>query len=270
MAFEDRNEKIVCIIQARMGASRLPGKVLMDICGYPMLNWVVERASMAETVDEVWVATTTAPSDDPIEAYCDDQGYAVYRGSEQDVLDRFYQCAKLAEADVVIRLTADCPLIDPELIDQVVFGLFELEVDFSATRLPPPFHRTFPIGLDVEAVFFEGLEQAWLDATTKYQREHVMPFFYEDEDSFDISILQSEEDFGDYRWTVDTIEDLDVVKRLAASFGGNRDFDWLDVLEVFEANPEWQEINVDVNHKTYFDVDDRLNDTDENQENPAT
>ena len=270
MAFENRDEKIVCIIQARMGSSRLPGKVLMDICGYPMLNWVIERALLAETVDEVWVATTTASSDDPIEDYCKAHDYQVYRGSEHDVLDRFYQCAKTAEADVVIRLTADCPLIDPDLIDQVVFGLFEMEVDFSATRLPPPFQRTFPIGLDVEAVYFEGLEQAWLDATTKYEREHVMPFFYEEEGHFDISILHSDEDFGTYRWTVDTIEDLDVVKRLVASFGGDRDFDWFDVLEVYEANPEWQEINAAVSHKTFFDVDERAEESDEDEEsNPA-
>ena len=266
MAFENRSEKIVCIIQARMGSSRLPGKVLMDICGYPMLNWVVERAYLAETVDEVWVATTINESDDPIAEYCREQDYDVYRGSEHDVLDRFYQCAKLADADVVIRLTADCPLIDPDLIDQVVFGLFELQADFSATRLPPPFKRTFPIGLDVEAVFFKGLEQAWLDASTKYQREHVMPFFYEEEDRFAITILESEEDFGSYRWTVDTVEDLDVVKRLAAAFSGRRDFDWLDVLDVYEAHPEWMEINAEVGHKSFLDIDDRMEDTEEQGE----
>ncbi len=260
MTFEDRNEKIVCIIQARMNSSRLPGKILRDINGYPMLNWVVERAGMAETVDEVWVATTTDPSDDPVEEYCKAQGYACYRGSEQDVLDRFYQCAKQSDADVVVRLTADCPLIDPELIDQVIYGLIELESDFSATRLPPPFERTFPIGLDVEAVFFDGLEQAWLDASTKYQREHVMPYFYEEEGKFIVTILHSDDDFGHYRWTVDTVEDLDVVKRLTAAFRDRRDFDWYEVLEVYEAHPEWMEINADISHKTFFDVDDRSGD----------
>jgi spore coat polysaccharide biosynthesis protein SpsF len=254
-----KKHTVVSIVQARMNSSRLPGKVLMPIAGYSMLNWVVERARMSQLTDAVWVATTTDPSDDAIAAYCETQGYPLYRGSEQDVLDRFFQAAKLAKADIVVRLTADCPLIDPGLIDEVVRKLIEEQADFAATRLPPPFHRTYPIGLDVEAVYFKGLEEAWKNATTQYQREHVMPFFYEDEGQYKVTILNAEEDKGNYRWTVDTAEDLRLVEQLAAAFDGRRDFSWQEVLAYFEVHPELHGINAAVTHKTFKDVDSRTN-----------
>jgi spore coat polysaccharide biosynthesis protein SpsF len=254
-----KKHTVVSIVQARMNSSRLPGKVLMPIAGYSMLNWVVERARMSQLTDAVWVATTTDPSDDAIVEYCISHGYPVYRGSEQDVLDRFYQAAKLAKADIVVRLTADCPLIDPGLIDEVVRKLIEEQADFAATRLPPPFHRTYPIGLDVEAVYFKGLEEAWKNATTQYQREHVMPFFYEDEGQYKVTILNAEEDKGNYRWTVDTAEDLRLVEQLAAAFDGRRDFSWQEVLAYFEVHPELHGINAAVTHKTFKDVDSRTN-----------
>jgi len=250
---------VVAIVQARMNSSRLPGKVLMPIAGYPMLNWVVERASMSQLTDAVWVATTTDPSDDAIVDYCTTHDYPVYRGSEQDVLDRFYQAGKLAQADIVVRLTADCPLIDPGLIDKVVTALIEGQVDFAATRLPPPFHRTYPIGLDVEAVNFNGLAQAWQEADTQYQREHVMPFFYEVDGQFKITILNAAEDNGSYRWTVDTAEDLQLVEQLAEAFDGRRDFNWQEVLAYYKAHPALQGINAAVTHKTFKDVDSRIN-----------
>jgi spore coat polysaccharide biosynthesis protein SpsF len=254
-----KKHAVVSIIQARMSSSRLPGKVLMPLVGYPMLNWVVERARMSQLTDAVWVATTTDPSDDAIIDYCNTQGYPVYRGSEQDVLDRFYQAGKLAQADIVVRLTADCPLIDPGLIDEVIGALIEEQADFAATRLPPPFHRTFPIGLDVEAVHFSGLEKAWQEAKTQYQREHVMPFFYEEEGQFNVTILNTAKDKGSYRWTVDTAVDLQLVEQLATAFNGRRDFSWQEVLAYFEAHPELHNINAAVAHKTFKDVDTRIN-----------
>lgn len=259
MPERQKEHTVVSIIQARMNSSRLPAKVLMPIAGYPMLNWVVERARMSQLTDKVWVATTTDPSDDAIAGYCADQGYPHYRGSEQDVLDRFYQAAKLAKADIVVRLTADCPLIDPGLIDEVITALIEEQADFAATRLPPPFHRTYPIGLDVEAVYFSGLEKAWQLSATQYQREHVMPFFYEQEGQFSVTILNAEEDKGDYRWTVDTAEDLQLVEQLAAAFGGRRNFSWQEVLAYFEVHPELHGINSAIIHKTFKDVDTRNN-----------
>src|SRR5512133_3030988 len=142
--------RVVAIVQARMSSSRLPGKVLLDLAGQPMLARVVERARRSRRIDQVAVATTTDPSDDPVEAFCRERGYACVRGSMHDVLDRYYQAARQLQAGVIVRLTADCPLVDPGLIDETVQAFHREEVDFACNRLPPPFTRTYPIGLDVE------------------------------------------------------------------------------------------------------------------------
>ena len=129
-------------------------------------------------MDEVAVATTTDVSDDPIEAFCKSNKVPVYRGDVFDVLDRYYQAARAFQADVIVRLTADCPLLDPYVVDQTVRRFFADGADFAANRLPPPFKRTFPIGLDTEVCSFAALERAWKEADQKYQREHVMPYLY--------------------------------------------------------------------------------------------
>ncbi len=175
---------VVAIIQARMSSSRLPGKVLLDIAGKPMLQWVVERVRQAPGVSEVVVATTDNPADDPIEEFCVKNNILIFRGNQFDVLDRYYQTAKLVNADVIVRVTADCPLIDPNEVDNLLNEFFERKVDFAANRLPPPWHRTFPIGLDVEIASFAALERAWNEATEIHDREHVMPYLYEVEGRF--------------------------------------------------------------------------------------
>jgi spore coat polysaccharide biosynthesis protein SpsF len=157
-------------------------------------------------------------------------------------------------------------LIDPQLVDDVVQSLYENQADFCANRLPPPFERTFPIGLDVEAVFFSGLERAWNEAETKFEREHVMPYFYDDPDRFSVALLHAEENYGQYRWTVDNPEDLQLIEKLAGWFQGRRDFSWKEVLSVFEAHPEWQQINAKIHHKSFLDVDHRSeSDTDQSR-----
>lgn len=171
--------RIVAIIQGRMGSSRLPGKVLLDIAGQPMLARVFTRTSRAAAVTETLIATTTEPADDPIAEYCDFSGVPFTRGSQFDVLDRYYQAARQFKAEVVVRITADCPVIDPALIDDVVNTLLEDEYDFVCNRLPPPWSRTYPIGLDVEACTFAVLEKAWQEAKEPQHREHAMPYFYE-------------------------------------------------------------------------------------------
>ncbi|GAP05296.1 spore coat polysaccharide biosynthesis protein F, CMP-KDO synthetase homolog [Anaerolinea thermolimosa] len=248
---------VVTIVQARMASSRLPGKVLRELGGEPMLAWVVERCRRASTVNSVLVATTTDSADDPVVALCAERGWPVFRGSQFDVLDRFYQAARWAKADVVVRVTADCPLIDPKVVDQVVREFFEREVDFAANRLPPPWKRTFPIGLDTEVCTFSALERAWREATQKYEREHVMPYLYDEPGRFKIFILQHEPDLGHLRWTVDTPEDLDLLRAIVSRLKGRMDFSWEEVLAIFEREPQLAEINASVNHKSGFDVDDR-------------
>ncbi|OQY31708.1 MAG: hypothetical protein B6I38_05480 [Anaerolineaceae bacterium 4572_5.1] len=213
-------KNIVAIIQARMGSSRLPGKVLKDIGGRPMLEWVVKRASRSQTISRVVVATTTDPADQPVADFCAQAGYAYKRGNVYDVLDRYYVAACQFEADVIVRLTADCPLIDPDVIDKTVQAFFEATppANFAANRLPPPWGRTYPIGLDVEVCSFRALEEAWQKAEQPHQREHVMPYLYENADRFNILLVDHERDFGDLRWTVDTSADLDLVREVVSRF----------------------------------------------------
>ncbi len=281
--------KTIAIIQARMSSSRLPGKVLLDLGGKPMLEWVVERTRRAQLVNQVVVASTLDPSDDPIFEFCNQKDYRVGRGSVNDVLDRYYQTAKHFHANVVVRITADCPLIDPGLIDEAVrlllsdTGALDLRMklsatrfDFVANRLPPPWGRTYPIGLDVEVFTFDSLERAWRTAIPKHQREHVTPFLYEGTpidqlkysipntpyssamtpDGQHIALLHHTPDYGDLRWTVDTPEDLELVRKIVSYFPDDT-FTWKDVLALVQSHSELTRINAQVQHKTHLDVDER-------------
>lgn len=264
--------RVVAIVQARMGSSRLPGKVLLDIAGQPMLRRVFSRTSRSATVHETLIATTTDSADNSIAEYCGFSGIPFTRGSQFDVLDRYYQAAKQFQADVVVRITADCPIIDPGLIDGVVRTLLEAKYDFVCNRLPPPFHRTYPIGLDVEVCTFEVLAKAWKEATEPRHREHVMPYFYEGVElstvnrqlqtgtsprGFKVALLNHTTDFGDYRWTVDTAADLEFVRQVYVRFEGRDDFSWKDVLALVHNEPQLMEINAGVKHKTLKDIDER-------------
>ncbi len=262
-----------------MGSSRLPGKVLLDIGGQPMLVRVVERTSRTRRLNGVMVATTDDPSDNPVAELCRDQGYPFYRGSVHDVLDRYVQAARSQRAEAVVRITADCPIIDPAVIDRTVKAFYgktepqdeilshrvaKLNVspfpgpyDFVADRLPPPFHRTYPIGLDVEVCSTSALEYAWKHAKEKHQREHVMPYLYETAGQFNVLLVHHETDLGSLRWTVDTPEDLDLLRRIYAHFGNRDDFSWLDVLNLWQKEPELFEINAGIRHKTLREFDER-------------
>ena len=247
--------RVIAIIQARMSSTRLPGKVLQDLGGRPVLERMVERVKRAKKVTETVVATTTDPLDQPIVELCQRLGIPVFRGSLPDVLDRYYQCAVQYRADYVVRLTGDCPLIDPDLIDQVVRALLDNPVDFTCNRLPPPFRRTFPIGLDVEACTFEALKNAWKNATAKHDREHVMPYLYEVPGRFRIMQLQNDVDYGNLRWTLDTPEDLELLREVVNRLDGTNDFTWRDVLTLFLEDPELAKINGEVRHKSMYDVE---------------
>jgi spore coat polysaccharide biosynthesis protein SpsF len=250
-------KRVVAIIQGRMASKRLPGKILEKLGNRPMLGWVVERSRRAREVDGVVVATTTAPEDDPVAEFCERKGYLWTRGSMHDVLDRFYKTACQFKADVIVRLTADCPLIDPQEIDRTVKAFVNADprLDFAANRLP--MERTVPIGLDTEVCTFSALETAWKQADQPHHREHVMPYFYEQAERFRILHLKHQPDYGHLRWTVDTPEDLDLIRQIVAYFEGRDDFTWYDVLELFQRHPELAEVNAQVRHKDYREVDDR-------------
>ncbi len=263
--------KTVAIIQARMGSSRLPGKVLLDLEGQPLLVRVVERVKRASLLNETIVATSTSDQDSAIVRLCSERGYPVFRGSLKDVLSRYYEAASQVEADVIVRITGDCPVVDPNLIEAAIRARSESNADLTLNRLPPPWKRTFPIGLDVEVCTFTALKRVYQEADQQSQREHVMLYFYEGiptnafsmkEDSlvvsprgFRVQLLNHHTDLGSLRWTVDTAQDLELMRRVYQNYKGRDDFSWLELLALFQKNPALAEINAMVQHKTAFDTD---------------
>ena len=239
--------KVVAIIQARMGSTRLPGKVLLDLAGKPMLARVVERTRQAQMLDEVVVATTVQPADEAIARLCTDRGWLCFRGSEEDVLDRYYRAAITHRADVVVRITSDCPLIEPEIVDRLVCAFLDgqPEVDYACNTLPK---RTFPRGLDTEVMRFDALKHAWREDNNPAWREHVTLYIQRNPDLFCIHGIMNEVDHSHMRWTVDTPQDLAFVRRTYEHFGHDR-FSWREVLTVLEEHPEWLEINRHVQQK---------------------
>ena len=239
--------KIVAIIQARIGSTRLPGKVLEDLAGEPMLARVVNRTRRAKTLDTVIVATTTQPDDDAIVSLCKERGWPFFRGSEVDVLDRYYRTASVFKADVVVRVTSDCPLIEPLIIDEVVQECLSHhpEIDYISNSL----ERTFPRGLDVEVISFIALKRAWQEDTDPALREHVTPYIQRHPEKFKIRNVANDADYSHMRWTVDTIEDLTFIRKIYNRFQSD-EFSWKDVILLLERNPEWLEINRHVRQRT--------------------
>jgi spore coat polysaccharide biosynthesis protein SpsF len=239
--------RVVAIVQARMGSTRLPGKVLLDLADEPMLARVVRRTRQAQALNEVVVATTVQPADDAIEQACADHGWPCSRGSEEDVLDRYYRAAIAYQVDVVVRITSDCPLIEPQIIDRVVGEFLDLQpdVDYACNILP---HRTFPRGLDTEVMRFDVLERVWHEDLNPAWREHVTLYIRRHPDLFRIYGVVNATDYSHMRWTVDTVEDLAFACRIYDHFGHDR-FSWREVLAVLEEHPEWVEINRHVRQK---------------------
>ena len=241
--------RVAAFVQARMSSRRLPGKVMEPIAGEPMLARVLSRVSHARTPAETWVLTSTDESDDPIEKLCEERGVRCFRGSLDDVLDRFAQAAKVANPDIIVRITADCPLIDPEVIDRTVEALTgDSKVVYAATRLPE--QRTFPVGIDVEVFRREALERAADAAHERYQREHVTPWFYDGSQTDAIVHVQSETDLGMHRWTVDTPEDLAFVRALWPMLPSDQ-AGYEEIAAIVDAHPEMRALNADVRQKNY-------------------
>lgn len=238
--------RVVAIIQARTGSTRLPGKVLEDLAGEPMLARVVTRVRRA-TVDETVVATTGLPSDDVVEELCVERGWPCYRGAAEDVLDRYYQAAGEFGAEVVVRVTSDCPFIDAEVIDRVIeaFKAGRPAVDYAANVLPP---RTFPRGLDVEVMTAQALAAAWREDDNPASREHVTPYLYRHPERFALLGVTNLTDLSAHRWTVDTPEDL-VFARLVYEALGSDDFTWHDVLALVQTHPEISAVNKGVRQR---------------------
>lgn len=240
-------KNIAAIIQARMGSTRLPGKVLREIAGEPMLVRDMHRVMQSKLVNTVIVATSTGPSDDPIIALCKKHGWDSFRGNEQDVLDRFYQCAKVYKADIIVRITSDCPLIDATVIDRVIQDFLNHlpGIDYASNVLPV---RTFPRGLDTEVMSFKALERSWKEDTNPQWREHVTQYIHHHPDRFTVHCVKNSIDLSSFRWTVDTKEDLEFVNKIYEYFTDDQ-FSWEEILVVLKAHPELLEINRNVPQK---------------------
>jgi len=237
---------IVAIIQARMGSSRLPGKVSMDLGGETVLGRVVRRLQRSRHISKIVVATTTVPADEVIVAECDRLEVLCFRGSEHDVLDRYYQAGHEKAAEAVVRITSDCPLIDPELVDETVEVFRNEHADYACNVSP----RTYPRGLDTEVFSFDALDRAWREAREAHQREHVTPYLYEHPQIFKLASLSGAADYSRYRWTLDTREDLELLRAIYSRFDGRDDFSWKEVLRLMEREPELAELNSQVLQKS--------------------
>lgn len=235
----------VAIIQARMGSSRLPGKVLELFGGKTALDHCVERTRACPAIDEVVVATTISDLDDVLIDTCQQRGWKWFRGSEHDVLDRYYQAASEIGATQVVRITSDCPLNDPEVVTELIERHRAEAADYSSTSYPRP---TFPLGISAEIVRFDVLERAWREDANPAWREHVTPYIYRHPEQFRIIGLGCEPDYSHHRWTLDTPEDAVLIRTLFDHFG-DRPFGWRDALAAVEAHPAWQAINAAVVQK---------------------
>jgi spore coat polysaccharide biosynthesis protein SpsF len=231
--------KVAAIVQTRMGSTRLPGKVLMDLSGDTVLARVLCRLRRATQIHEIVVATTTATADRAIVHESERLGFPWFCGSEDDVLGRYYQAAQAFDPDIVVRITSDCPLIDPELVDDTVRAFFEQHADYASNALFP----TYPQGLSTEVFTRGALHKAWNETCHAYEREHVTPYFYEHPEIFRLVSVAGATDYSRYRWTLDTREDLTLIRAIYARMSNRDDFGWRDTLALMDREPELAEIN---------------------------
>lgn len=229
-----------------MTSTRLPGKVLLPLAGAPMLLRLLQRLRRVQRAQGIVIATTTNATDDPIAALCAQQGLPCHRGSEHDVLSRYADAAREHGADVVVRITSDCPLIDPELIDQVIAAYDEGGSDYVSNMLPP----TWPYGMAVEVFSAAALAQAHAEATQAAEREHVTPFLYGNPERYRLRNVTSPVDLSQHRWTVDTPEDYALVSRLFDHLlPTHPHFTQADVLALLAQHPDWVAINQHIRQK---------------------
>lgn len=233
-------QKILAIIQARAGSTRLPGKVLKDLAGKTVLERVIERVKASKLINDVVVATTVNKEDLAIVKLCSDNNVSIFCGSEDDVLDRYYQAARLFGADHVVRITSDCPLIDPAIIDLVIDRHLRENADYTSNTLK----ETFPDGEDVEIMTFTALKQAWQQASLTSEREHVTPFIRKNAGLFKLAVVINDENLSDKRWTLDNEEDYAFLKHVYSHFQGDGQlFGMSDVLAVIKENPHYEKMN---------------------------
>ena len=247
-----KKDKIIAIVQARMSSARLPCKVLMDLCGKPVLWHVVNRLKRSSLIGEIVIATTVNEKDNAIVGFCKKNNFDYYRGSEEDVLDRYYQTAKKFKADIITRITSDCPLIDPEVVDKVIKAYLDGKKNFDGAT--NSIRRTYPRGLDAEVFSFKALEKCWEQAGKGYQREHVTVYMYEYPELFKLVSVENNKDLSAWRLVVDEVDDFELVKKIYENlFLKNKYFSMKDIEVLLEKNYSFLEINKKVKQKQLTD-----------------
>lgn len=247
----------IAIVQARMGSTRLPGKVLRTLVGKPMLWHIVQRLRAVPGLGNIVVATSTSQGDIPIQELCRGTGIPVFAGSEDDVLDRYYQAARQFGADPVLRITADCPLVDPGVVGRVLSMFAASACDYVgvATGAGAIFMKggRFPDGLDAECFSFAALERAWREATARSDREHVTPYIWRNTTLFRTGSLLADKDYAEYRWTVDTEDDFRLVRAVyEALYQEGKPFGMQDVLTFMEQHQDLMDVNREQIHRTKY------------------
>lgn len=235
-------------VQARMGSTRLPGKVMMQVLGQPLLKFQIERLQQVKQADAIVILTTTSPKDDVIVDFCKENRILCYRGPEDDVLGRYYQSAQKRKPDTIVRITADCPLIDPEVVDEVITAFKDSSppYDYVSNSLI----STYPRGLDTEVFSFSALEKAFHNGHEPYEREHVTPYLYGHPELFRLKNVASPVNLAHHRWTVDTPEDFHLIRLILENlYPKNPQFRLKDVLGLMEKHPDWVAINAHIQQK---------------------
>lgn len=233
----------MAVIQARMSSSRLPGKVLMPLGGRPVLSWVIRAATESRTVQAVVVATSTDPSDDPVVEHAEAAGARVVRGPLEDVLSRFLLVMDLFEPGVIVRLTADCPLLDPALIDAAVFAFDDQELDYLSTTL----HRSLPRGLDVEVVSTAALRRTGSEAVGA-DRSHVTSHIHSNPNQFRVGGISFTPSGDEFRLTLDTPDDYTALEAVVAILG-DRPPSWAELIRILRSTPAIPAINAHIRQK---------------------
>lgn len=239
-------QKINIVIQARMSSTRLPRKVLKPVMGKPLLSLLLERVRRVHAAHSIIIATSTNPADIAIEKFCHEEKIPVFKGSEDNVLDRYYQTALQFPCEAIVRITSDCPLIDPSIIDEAIHLFIQQQVDYVSNTLK----RTFPRGMDVEVFSFKSLEESVKMATKSAEKEHVTPYIYQHPEKFKLHNFTYPTDISSYRLTVDTPEDFLLITKIYETlYPNNKNFTLQDILKVLKKNPEWKNINADIKQK---------------------
>jgi len=230
--------KIIALVQARMGSTRLPGKVMKTVVNSPVIELLLKRLSLSKRINQIILATSQNPENGALVEHVSNLGFTVFQGDENDVLDRFYQASKICQGDIIVRITGDCPFVDPVLVDSIIDKFIEGQFDYFTNTLPP----TFPDGLDVEVFSFEALKKVTIESTKSTEREHVTPYL-RNSNSIKKGNYTSDSDYSNLRWTLDEYSDLEFINEVFENFKPNIHFSWKEILKLIQEKPSLKLLN---------------------------